>query len=267
MGNKKVIPALLIVSVLTMTLSAFPVGASNEDVLDDVPKNIPKGLSLRVFIKYAGPVKQVTANVTDLGDPNGDGAQDGYELSGLWWNLSKYEGGVPYVINPSGAVKQGLDQYAVIDEITASLESWDAQVGVELYNDTVTVNTSAKASTYWPDYKNVITWARLRPRIVATATIWYYTATGEIADADIQLNSRYKWGIDPDDEGPETLTNNKFDIQNIVTHEAGHWSGLGDLYENYYEMTMYGYTTYGETKKISLEYGDIVGVQQVYGAP
>jgi hypothetical protein len=60
------------------------------------------------------------------------------------------------------------------------------------------------------------------------------------------LNSHYKWGIA---DGNETTTDftDKFDIRNIVTHEAGHWSGLDDIYaSNYSAMTMYGYATPGE---------------------
>ncbi|MDI6820492.1 MAG: hypothetical protein QMC89_06290 [Candidatus Hodarchaeaceae archaeon] len=249
---KKAISALLFVSMVTMTLSAVPVGA-------DANK-----LSVRVFVKYADSVERTTANVVDIGDPDGDGARDGYELSGLWWDLSKYPSGVPYVINPKDAIKRhGLAESAVIAEVKASLESWDAVVSVELYNGYPTVDYKAGTRL---DYKNVITWKRLRPCVVAVATIWYYSATGEIVDADVGLNWAYKWSIDPDGEGTGYILTDAFDIRNIVTHEAGHWSGLNDIYDDtYWAMTMYGYTTYGETIKISLEPGDVAGVQAVYG--
>ena len=97
MGIKKVIPVLLLVSLLAATLT-IPVSADNPSV--DTNK-----LSVRIFIKYANPVERTTANVVDIGDPDGDGARDGYVLLGLWWNLSKYPNGAPYIINPSGAVK------------------------------------------------------------------------------------------------------------------------------------------------------------------
>ena len=96
--------------------------------------------------------------------------------------------------------------------------------------------------------------------------IWYKSATGEIVDADIVLNSYYKWDIGAEDgEYPDLKEEKKFDIRNIVTHEAGHWTGLDDLYDDtYWAMTMYGYTTYGEEIKRSLEPGDIAGAQEVY---
>jgi len=87
------------------------------------------------------------------------------------------------------------------------------------------------------------------------------------------FNTYYAWGIDPDDEGPLSLPAYTYDIKNIATHEAGHPVGLNDLYEEkvygegnlYSDLTMWGTSPYGETKKQSLEIGDINGVQAIYG--
>ncbi|MCK4367642.1 MAG: matrixin family metalloprotease [Thermoplasmata archaeon] len=55
------------------------------------------------------------------------------------------------------------------------------------------------------------------------------------------------------------------DFENVATHELGHRVGLADLYNaKSSEQTMYGYADYGETKKRTLEAGDIVGVQALY---
>jgi hypothetical protein len=234
------------------------------------------------------------AGVVEVDDPDSDGSSDGYEILGVWWDLSKYPGGVPYIINPSTAVKSyGLSADSVVEEIKSALESWDlavdlsdyhgvdyvaypvvAYVGgstttsisdtIKLYNDNPTIDNKAKASTGYPDYKNVITWGRAQKGVVAYAVIWYVSSTGEIVDADIVLNSYYKWGIADGNEATTDFTN-KFDVRNIVAHESGHWSGLDDIYDSKYSaMTMYGYTTYGEEIKRSLEPGDIAGIQTVY---
>ena len=69
----------------------------------------------------------------------------------------------------------------------------------------------------------------------------------------------------PDDEGPTKIKN--FDVQDIATHEAGHVVGLDDLYaDKYSELTMYGYSSKGETKKISLAVGDVNGTVALYGS-
>ncbi len=84
-------------------------------------------------------------------------------------------------------------------------------------------------------------------------------------DCDIISNLKYKWGIDPDGDGPAKLPKGYFDVCNIATHEAGHITGLDDLYATAdSEMTMYGYSKAGETKKITLEIGDTNGCIAIY---
>lgn len=57
----------------------------------------------------------------------------------------------------------------------------------------------------------------------------------------------------------------RWTFESIATHELGHSVGLDDLYDgSCSEQTMYGYATEGETKKRTLEAGDIAGVQELY---
>jgi len=285
--NKKLLTALVVLVFLASTGLAVAL-KSDETTLPSewIGKtkvvNKKGDLTQVVFIKYTKDFQQVVfpQEVEDVGDPDGDGAQDDYTLIGFYWNLANYPDGVPYVINPSKAIrKYKLSEEDIITEVKASLESWDLAVDyddytppdnitydVELYNDTPVIDYKAKASIGFPDFKNVITWRGLRNGIIAVASIWYDTDTGEIVDADIILNSGYKWGIADGDESTADLTN-AFDIRNIVTHEAGHWTGLDDIYnDTYWAMTMYGYSGYGEEIKRSLEPGDIAGAQEVYEA-
>ena len=284
--------ALLFVFLVLLSLSyIFPAMAASSD--DEMPRewfgkrkivdNFGKYTRV-VFIHYAVGIGDASSGVVDLRDPDGDGAADGYKLLGVRWDLSKYPNGVPYVINPTGGVKQGLSEDRIVKEIKAALESWDMAVDLDsynynfvnsqinstiinklsLYNDTPQIDYKAKASIAWPDYRNVITWGRAQPGVVAYSVIWYDSSTGEIVDADIVLNSYYKWGIADGNEATNDLSG-KFDIQNIVAHEAGHWTGLDDIYDSkYWAMTMYGYAKYGEEIKRSLEPGDIAGAQAIY---
>jgi hypothetical protein len=56
-----------------------------------------------------------------------------------------------------------------------------------------------------------------------------------------------------------------YSIQNVVTHEFGHWLSLHDIYHPYCsEVTMYNSIGDGEVKKIDLEIPDINGINYQY---
>ena len=73
------------------------------------------------------------------------------------------------------------------------------------------------------------------------------------------MNTRFMWSL--------TGEVGKMDVQNIMTHELGHFCGLKDLYNDAdYWLTMYGYSDYGLTYARALGLGDINGLKAVYGA-
>ena len=107
--------------------------------------------------------------------------------------------------------------------------------------------------------------------------VWSYRyMRGEriIVDSDTILNTDDQFAWDwsgtavPDaNTAPPADNSDAYDcdVQNIMTHEAGHWLMLLDLYDTgASEQTMYGYASDGELKAISLESGDIAGISAVY---
>ena len=183
---------------------------------------------------------------------------DAYALSGVSWVVPA--GGIPYVIDPDYAPAGS------IVEIELAYEAWDDATSVELFAEP-SVNASVSPSLDGPDFVNTVSWRRIvPPKVIAVTYIWYDPVTMEIIDCDVIMNTKHDWGIDPDGELEDGVTIEEFDVRNIVTHEAGHVVGLGDLYDKTYsELTMYGYSEEGETKKTSLEDGDKLGTQFLYG--
>jgi hypothetical protein len=62
------------------------------------------------------------------------------------------------------------------------------------------------------------------PELERTLGVTSFTldrTTGALVEADIYLNSAFAWSVAPAGES------NKFDVQSILTHEAGHLIGLG----------------------------------------
>ncbi len=167
-----------------------------------------------------------------------------------------------YYVNPSVSLVTGGNP---ITAVNSAVEAWDVVTAAELFSYAGTTTRN----WYALDYQNTVSWVKFVPRnYIAIAVMWYDPATMIIYEFDIVFNTFHAWGIDPDGEGTLYKLSKAFDIQNIATHEFGHPVGLDDLYnEIYSELTMYGYSSTGETKKCSLEIGDIDGAQFLYGIP
>ncbi len=91
----------------------------------------------------------------------------------------------------------------------------------------------------------------------ATTIVNYDPNTGVIHDADIKVNDEfYRFATTPT-PGP-----GEADLQNTLTHEAGHF--LGFAHSRHPEATMYGSASLGETKKRTLARDDIDGLCATY---
>ncbi len=235
-----------------------------------------------VQVVYIKRTSDATASTNDpvlvYGDPwtgtdllPNQGYYNGYDVADWHWGLSKRENqkGVKYIVNPTAAVaKYGLSQTGVVNAIQNSFNAWNKvgpkpARGSALYTYGGVSSTARHSDTI--DFKNVVSWASVLnsqgnpdPNVVAVSYMWYRTSDHGLLDCDTVFNTYFTWGIN---SGGST-----FDIQDIGTHEFGHWTGLNDIYASKCTpMTMYGYAWYGETYKRTLEPGDITGVHVAYG--
>jgi hypothetical protein len=107
-------------------------------------------------------------------------------------------------------------------------------------------------------------------------TISYSDETsGEILEVDIVLNSRHEFELFDDEfersnassscSGEPERCRSGFDLQSIVTHEVGHFWGLGEDRDDT-AATMFFCTSRCEVHKRSLEGGDVVLLDRLYGA-
>ena len=107
--------------------------------------------------------------------------------------------------------------------------------------------------------ENAVFFADLDSGIIAMASYWYNRATKEIVECDISFNTDFQWG-------DATIDQTVMDIQNIATHELGHFFNLADIYDTSKTyLTMYGYSGEGDTEKRTLAEGDVKGIQAVFG--
>ncbi len=166
---------------------------------------------------------------------------------------------VSYVINPTNS--QALDENFIASAVFNSAETWDARTSKELMNDAYTVDYSASYGVQ--NYANSIVFGNYPTTgVIAVTSVWYNPATKAIVEFDIMFDTDWTWG-----DATVNPTVMVMDLQNIATHELGHGVGLGDVYDSACsEVTMYGYSDYGEFKKRTLEQPDITGLQTLYGS-
>jgi len=168
-----------------------------------------------------------------------------YELLSFHWYTT-----ARYWINPKN--KYGFSASAVVTTITASANAWDSETNATVFSYRgTTIRSAGRRDNY-----NVVAWGAYGAGAIAVTYIWYRGS--QILETDTRMNTYYKWSLSGEAS--------KMDIQNIMTHEFGHWVGLDDLYDDVdYWLTMYGYGDYGETYKRTLGLGDINGLEAWYG--
>lgn len=98
--------------------------------------------------------------------------------------------------------------------------------------------------------------------VIAVCSVWGVfrgpPASRYISQFDVMMDTDWDWG----DGGVDQT---KMDLQNILTHELGHATGLADLYtSDCTQETMFGYSQEGDIHARDLYYGDIAGLNLLY---
>jgi hypothetical protein len=157
---------------------------------------------------------------------------------------------INYYINPTNSY--GFSSSQVVSTITTSTNTWDSQTAYAVFSYKGTTSRTAGVR----DYYNVISWGSYQAGVIAVTMSWVQGK--RVLEVDCLMNTYYSWSL--------TGQAGKMDVQNIMTHELGHFCGLADLYNDAdYWLTMYGYADFGQTHKRTLGLGDILGLEAFYG--
>lgn len=216
---------------------------------DPLEQPLPRGIRVRAFIHRP---RVVEPNHLGTCDPITTDSSN-YGLTG--WHLPS---SITWKLNAS-TVPESIGASDAFTVFTKAFDTWHAADSgkVFVYGGT----TTAKNARF--DGVNAVFWGRLSPWTIGVTYVWYYTSTGLVAEVDTVFNKRYPWAIFPD--GAECQSSpDAYDLQDIATHEFGHWIGLDDLYNTAdTDLTMYGFGAGGELKKRTLGTGDFNGAANV----
>ena len=240
---------LATIVVLTVTATAMLIPAP-EQVRDNSPaigedsSLIPPGLEKIVFVHY----KKGFGKPAWVGHGKDSDCYDFLVRGAKWKTLPQ-----SYVIHPD------LEELAIF----SSIKTWDAATSKDLFSD-YTIDSTADWDSDAPDGRNEFSYGDYPQKgVIGVAIVWGYFSgpppTREIVEFDVLFDTDFIWG-----DGKIDTT--VMDLQNIATHEIGHGLGLGDIYDSTCsEVTMYGYSNYGDIKKRTLEKPDVTGLQKLYG--
>jgi hypothetical protein len=158
---------------------------------------------------------------------------------------------LPFVIDAAGTP----DTAGAFDAVRASFHAWEQSCSSLRFRD----DGTRAGLTFGNDGVNAVKWVETgwmgAVGALAITTLTYHCSDGSIIDADIALNGE---NFTFDTAGSAT----RADVQNTVTHEAGHFVGFAHSADT--ESTMYASAQPGETKKRDLTADDIDGLCTVY---
>ena len=258
-----------IAAVLLLSLSGIAVAAAPPT---ENPGKGPPDLAKKVFIHYPkdlGAKGGIPGAPTKPPKPDDGGGKLWYKYSGIHWDSLL----VDYSVNLTSSGDDGT----FLGGVQAGFDAWTGVTGSEFTFNLLGVTTVIPdvIDPIEPDNRNVVGWVDLNteyPNAIAVTMVWYNTQTGLIIDVDMAFNSNSTFAWHQNDFGEEWTEDRDpvaydVDVQNIATHEAGHWLMLGDMYNKPAgEQTMFGISAEFDLQKRTLESGDMAGIEEIYPA-
>ncbi len=160
-----------------------------------------------------------------------------------------------------------IDLEVIRDVVTKSFVEWSDRECPEGGIATMAFTAEADAACHAAEYNedgpnaNIVLFQDYRwsytseDNTLAKTTVTYDTETGEILDADIEMNHAYNELTTSDDDVA-------YDLQSILTHEIGHFVGLDHTLD--FIATMNAGYQEGTTELRTLEDDDIAGLCAAY---
>ena len=279
--KKEILVALIAISMMLMTTTAVLAVPPNEEY-NVIPSNGHATVSMPAHAVEVTPGVFSLGNSIDngqvvegyaiitykegfgkppwAGGPGGPGGGDTDNCYTYLARGAKWKSIEPYMVDPTNT--RGLDVDSIRGIIANSINKWEDAAEKQILGDEIE-ETVERENIGKLNYKNEVIFGEITQEgAIAVAIIWGIFSGPPSQRVLVEWDQIYDqvdfdWSTDG--------TSDKMDFENIATHELGHSVGMGDLYDGKSsEQTMYGYASCGETKKRTLEDGDINGVYKLY---
>jgi hypothetical protein len=174
----------------------------------------------------------------------------------------------PYLVDAQNI--NGLDPVSVLLQIDTGLGIWEQAAGKPIFGALDMISVVDRSNLGNLNGANEFVFGQIDdPGVIAVTIVW-----GRFS-GPAKFRELVEWDMIFDDgdftfgdAGPlsETLVYNNgiMDFESIFLHEAGHAAGLTHPSGACTEETMYAYASTGETKKRTLNPGDIAGIRALY---
>lgn len=172
----------------------------------------------------------------------------------------------PYIVDTSN--DDGLNDSVIRNILASSIAKWedatDGKIdgqGKDIIGDEIPGVTDGPNIGALNGMNEIIFADIADPNTIAVTLLW------GVFSGTINQREIVEWDQIYDDVTFDWSTSGearKIDFENVATHELGHSIGLGHPESTCIEETMYAYVNLGETKKRSLNTGDITGANRLY---
>lgn len=173
---------------------------------------------------------------------------------------AKWKADEAWIVNTANI--RGLSSDFVFNNLAADIAKWEGAASADIFGDGSTTLDTLVADTVSPDGANEVYFADVSSSgAIAVTIVWGIFGGPPFARELVEWDMVFD---DVDFDWSSTGEVGKMDFENITTHELGHAAGMGHPEDACSEETMYRFASFGETKKRTLEAGDIAGIAKLY---
>jgi len=255
--------SLAVFSIVFLLLIGIAIaGSSKKEVKLENAKEVAPGVFSLGTAVVDGEELEGYAIVKKKKENAGKGGSTSTNCYAFLAKGTKWKNTEQYVLDTTNA--NGLTAEFVAASYETSLNAWDEQVAFDVFGTRDTLSVVDGPDTVAPDNKNEVMFGSIdSPGAVAVTIVWGIFSGPIFNRKIVEFDQVYDevdftWG-------DATVNSTVMDFENVAAHENGHAGGMGHPSDSCTEETMYRFVSTGETKKRTLNTGDITGIQKLYG--